>query len=536
MSEIDKATKQLRQYLNPAIKGPKTNAVLETLAYPLSNLVHNAEAVNNQLYLVTAEDRYLDQLMSARGLRRPESLGLSDDIFRMIGIEVGTRKQVRSLINSLLSIVFGDDYTRANIDSNFAEPYALEDGDTLFISYDDQEPITIVFSAAQFLNIGNATAQEVADVITKETRRLGVTGAAVIIEEDTGNRVRIVSQTSGPSSSVAILGGKAQNVLQFDTVIPISGAVTTEWSVQRQDNGNTRFTWEGGPNPNIGQLSVNDYANIYGLAFDIANRGTYTIVTVYSGVVTEAYFEIQNPVSVDQAAFTQGAIDAILFFRKSRKTLNNKKAFAAVYQTEARKLELFLPATTKVVRRENVGAAYLQEDLPSVEGINGPYLWDTTKGFIIGEEQCNTTQIVNGSSESMVFVDNAAEIPDDQGYLVFGFGTAQEEGPIPYIGRPSSNSLIINPTYNFKHTHAIGTNISYVTQKTPYTPSANGDDYGFYITDEISGRIYAEELVNLVKATGIQLVVIVLYPNDEGFGKWGTESSEITTIFGPDPI
>jgi len=423
MSEIDNATKQLRKYLNPAIKGPKTNAILETLAYPISNLVHNAQAVNNQLYLVTAEDRYLDQLMSARGLRRPESLGLSDDIFRQIGIEVGARKQVRSLINTLLGIVFGDEYTRANIDSNFAEPYALEDGDTLFISYDDQEPITIVFKAEQFQNIGNATAQEVADAITKETRRLGVTGAAFIIEEELGNRVRVNSQTAGPSSSVAILGGKAQNVLQFDTVIPISGAVTTEWSLTNENSGNTRLTWIGGPNPNIGQISVGDYVNIYGSAFNVNNRGTFTIAAVNSGMVTDAYFEILNPIAVEQLSFAQGAVDAMLFFRKSRKTLNNKRAFAAVYQTEAKRLELFLPATTKVVRRSNIGAAYLQEDAPSPENINGPYIWDLSKGFLIGEEQCNTLQVVNGSSDSVIIVDDASEIPDDQGFLVLGFGT-----------------------------------------------------------------------------------------------------------------
>jgi hypothetical protein len=224
-----------------------------------------------------------------------------------------------------------------------------------------------------------------------------------------------------------------------------------------------------------------------------------------------------------------------MFYRLSRKTLNSKRSFACMYQTEARLLELFVPATTKVVRRQNEGASYLQEEVSSPENIAGPYIWDTSKGYLIGEEQCNTTQIVNGDSESIISVDNSSEIPDDNGYLVFGFGTEFEEGPVPYISRPSSNSIIINPTYNFKHTHAIGTNISYISKNSPYIPEADGTDYPFYLTDEVSGRIYAEELVELVKATGIRLVVTVLYPNDEGFGKWGTDNSEIEYVYGPDP-
>jgi hypothetical protein len=535
MADVVKTAKDLRKTLNPAIKGPKTDALLESLAYPVSNLVNNVQAVNDQLYIITAEDRYLDQLLAARGLRRPESLGLSDDIFRQLGIEIGSRKQIRSLLNNLLAIVFGDDYVKANIDSTFPEPYNLEDGDTLIISFDDQEPITVVFRSEQFANIGNASAQEVADAITKEIRRLGVSGAGTIFEESTGNIVRLISQTSGPSSSVAVLGGKAQNKLQFPNVVPISGATSTEWTVTKSPNGSIKFTWVGGPNPNIGYLNVGDYTNIYGSAFDPSNRGTFTITGVYPNVVGESYFEIDNPIAVDQTAFQQGANDAILFFKASRKTLNSKIAFASVFQTEAKTLELFIPATTKVVRRDNIGATYLQEDIPSPEGIFGSYLWDETKGFLIGGEECKTTQVVDGNVDGLISVDDASDIPDDQGYLVFGWGTTNEEGPVPYIGRPSSNSLMINPTYSFKKIHPSGTDVAYVEQNTPYIVSSDGSSYPFYLTDEVSGRLYAVELVELVKATGIKLVITILYANDLGYGKGGTEYSEISKIFGPDP-
>jgi hypothetical protein len=533
MSKQPEVKKQLRKQLNPAIKGSKTDAILEAISFPISNLVHNAESVKDMLYIVSAEGQYLDQLLGSRGLYRPENVGLSDEIFRQIGIEVGNRKQVRSLINNLLRIVFGDEYVSATIDSNFAEPFFLEDGDTLTLSFDDSEPITVVFNTAQFQNINQATAQEVSDAITRETRRLGVTGAAIILDDGVDKFVRIISQTAGPSSTVKVLGGKAQNQLRFDRIVPTSGLATTQWTVEKQPSGNIRMIWSGGTSPSVGLVNANDYVNIYSTSFSEENRGTFTVVDARGGAIGEAYIEIENPIGVNEIVL-QGTTDGVLFFTPVRKTLNDKVSFAAAYQTENRLLEIFLPATTKVVRRSNIGAAYLQEEVPSPEGMFGPYLWDITKGYIIGEEDCNTTQIVDASTEGIIFVDDSSEIPDDQGHLIFGIGTALEEGPVPYLSRPSSNSLIINPTYNFRFVHDVGTNISLVQQNSVYLPRTDGLDYPFYITDEVSGRIYAEELVELVKATGIRLVVTILYPNDEGFGRWGTEFSEITEIYGPD--
>jgi hypothetical protein len=534
MSRREDTEKNLRKYLNPAIKGPKTNDILNALSYPLSNLVHNAEAVNDMIYVVTAEGQYLDQLLGSKGLNRPENVGLSDEIFRQIGIEVTNRKQVRSLINNLLKIVFGDEYVSATIDSNFAQPFALEDGDSLTISFDDLEPVTVFFETSQFANINQATAQEVADVITKEIRRLGKRGSAIALDDGTDVFVRLISQTAGPSSTVKVVGGKAQNQLRFDRLVPTSGLFNTQWTVEKQPNGNIRMIWTGGPSPSIGLVNINDYVNIYSTSFSEQNRGTFTIVGVKGGLIGEAYIEIENPIGVNEIVL-QGFVDGVMFFTPVRKTLNNKLAFAAAYQTENRLLEIFVPATTKVVRRSNIGASYIQDDTPSVDGGYGPYLWDITKGYVIGEENCVSTQVIDSSVESIVFVDDSSKIPDDQGYLIFGFGTAKEEGPVPYLARPSANSLIINPTYNFKFVHEIGTDISLVQQNSVYFPAQDGSSFPFYITDEVSGRIYAEELVELVKATGIRLIVNVMYPLDTGFGKYGTEFSEITKIYGPDP-
>lgn len=526
--------KRLRQYLNPSISGPNTDAVLEALATGSAHLIENIEAVNDSLYIVTATGKYLDARLADRDLTRPENVGLSDEVFRQIGIEVSTRKQIRDLILALLEIIYGEEFTRATNSSTAFEPYQLAEGDTLQMQFDDEETVEVVFHASQFSNIAAATAQEVSDAITKQIRTLGRRGAAFAKDDGIGGYVELISQTVGPASSVKVVGGKAQNKLKFDKIRPTTGDFSTQWTLTQQAGGAIRATWTGGANPSVGKVKKGDYVNIYGTSFDILNRGTFTVTAVQGGLINDAYVEYENINGISEVV-TQGDPEAILFFNQFRATLASKQTFAAAYQTESRLLEVFIPATTKVIRRDRVGSAHLHQSGPSGADL-GPYIFDITKAYTIGAEECNTTQIVDSNSEIVITVDDSSTIPDASGFVVFGFGTAQEEGPVPYIARPSSNSLMINPSYRFKYVHASGTNISLISQNYVYDVKSDGSDFAFYLTDVVSGRIYAEDLIKLVTATGIRLVITVLYPGDVGLGKAGTPNSEKYYVFGPDPV
>src|SRR5271165_7638180 len=91
---------RLRSYLNPYIKGPNVDAVLNALAASnAAYLINNASAINDQLYIVTASGQYLDERLAQYGISRPSSVGLADETFRQIGIAVKNRKQVRDLID-----------------------------------------------------------------------------------------------------------------------------------------------------------------------------------------------------------------------------------------------------------------------------------------------------------------------------------------------------------------------------------------------------------------------------------------------------
>ncbi len=623
---VEQQYKRLRAYLNPYLKGPTVDAVLTALAQgSAAYLIDNVRAVNDQLYIATAQGRYLDEVLATYGITRPPAVGLSDDVFRQIGIEVKNRKQVRDLINNLLEAIFGDEFVRASNQARAFEPYNLQDGDTLLVNFDGKNTVEIKFKTGDFQSIAAATAQEVADAITKYLRSLGLTGTAIAKDDGNGPYVEILSDSIGPASSVTVLGGRAQNELKFDEPVPAGGNMSTTWTLSLQPGGVIRFTWTAGANPQIGKLSKGDYVNIYGGGFAAStNEGSYTITDAVGGPVTVSYFEIVNPLGTS-GVVVQGTDDAVLFYNPVRKTLSSRLSYAAVYQPTARMLQIFMPAATKVIRRGRIGSAHLH-DPPYVsyslnaqpnggdnfvisstvtvqaganftngatvaetvqnmaDAINtfsgvrayanntvlnvfqadlsmaligtysgvaaieasgplgdimsllpnqeGPYMYDITQPFTVSNIGTTLQQDLDGSMPRVITVADSSQFPDEQGNLIFGYGTQDQEGPVPYIARPSNNTLLISPAYNIKKFHANGTDVALVSEKSSPSISRDGLDYPFYVTDVVSGRLYAQDLINSIAASGINIVFTILYPNDIGLGKWGTIYSENPIIWG----
>lgn len=536
ITTIEAEVKRLRSYLNPLIKGPVTDAILYALASGSSSYqVNSISAVHDQLYLATASGQFLDQLASEFELTRPPSVGIGDDVFREIAIEIKNRKQVRDLINQLLSAMFGDQLVKASSPARAFEPYNLKDQDQLIVAFDDQPEITITFTTAEFSSIAAASAQEVADAITKSLRRINHTGTAVVANNGNGNFVQIFSDTIGPASSVTVFGGRAQNALKFDAPVGAGGNMSTQWTLSQQPGGFIRFTWSGGANPGLGKVSVGNYANIFGGGFSSsANEGSYIITSVAGGAQNVSFFEVYNPLGTP-AIVTQGADDAILFYNPVKRKVTSQKTYAAQFQVSPRIVQVFIPAVTKVVRRTRQGSAHLH-DTSTAEGLEpgqpGPYIYNGAQPFTISATGTTLAQNLDGTDSKLITVADSSAFPDSQGYLILGYGTAEQEGPIPYISRPSSNTLLISPAYSLKNTFVNGTDVALVATRAPVVLDPAGNDYEFFMTGDAAGRIYAESLINQIAATGLTVVFTVIFPSDEGLGKWGTQYSEISTVYG----
>ena len=322
-------------------------------------LVNNIQAVNDSLYVATAQGDYLDLVLSNYGIVRDPTIGLSDDVFRTIGIQVKNRKQVRDLINRILDAVFSDQFVKTTSNSQNFEPYALQDGDTLMINFDGTGTHTVTFSASQFTSIAAATAQEVANAISIGLSNLGVSGSAILNNDGNGNYVQLISNTIGASSSITVYGGRAQNVLLFPSTVPTAGNFSTQWTISQQPGGNLRYTWSGGADPGLGDVEAGQYVNIYGGGFTSSNNeGTYNIVSARGGAINSSYFEIYNPTGVP-GIIVQGIDSAVQFYAPVRENILSKSYYAAVYQTEANILQVFVPATTQVIQRSRIGSAHL---------------------------------------------------------------------------------------------------------------------------------------------------------------------------------
>ena len=117
--------------------------------------------------------------------------------------------------------------TRASLECANAETYALSDGQTLTVAIDGEVVAqTVTFNTAEFADIANATAEEIAAVINAELQ-----GAFATVTTG-GTKVTITSDRAGTGSVVEVTGGTANTALGFSTsAVSGTGNVSDEDSV-----------------------------------------------------------------------------------------------------------------------------------------------------------------------------------------------------------------------------------------------------------------------------------------------------------------
>jgi hypothetical protein len=181
-------------------------------------------------------------------------------------------------------------------------------------------------------------------------------------------------------------------------------------------------------------------------------------------------------------------------------------------------------------------ASTIADSGPSTPNTLGPYIYDTSQGFVVGGASTTLTEDVNGETSHVITVASSVGFPDASGYIVIGYGTADQEGPIPYIAAPSSGTLLISPAYFIQQDHLAGESVLLVTSKAPIVLPADGSFYEPFLTDTASARVYAQQLINDVTAAGVTIVYTILYPNPIGLGGWESitpSANEIGYVYGP---
>jgi hypothetical protein len=92
------------------------------------------------------------------------------------------------------------------------------------------------------------------------------------------------------------------------------------------------------------------------------------------------------------------------------------------------------------------------------------------------------------------------------------------------VNEPTS-TIILDETYQWKYDHGIGSTLSIISAATPVVPSVNGADYAFYVTGTADGRAYLVTLIDQITALGINLDIVVVFPDDIGLGNAGDSTT-----------
>jgi len=682
MANNQDAYKRLRKYLNPIIQGKFTDAILQAIASGAEINETNIVAIKEQMFIATASDQYLERLLAGIGISKPAGIGIDDNLFRELAIKETSIKLVTNIFLDVLETFYGADAVKANSTSGLPGNYALSDGMTLLIKADNNPiPLVVTFSASDFSDIGNATPIEVANVISRLSFNAGYTISSVVeLDSDTDlSYVVIYSGTKGPKSSITIVGGSAQNVFRFQT--PSSAIVSGGTQFSTSFYGQyVRFTWVGGPNPQLLFLSQGDYVNLYGSGWLDINRGTFTIENVQDGPLGSAYFDIINPtfqlqglvtvafadasssngiISLSAAisptlgsasrvtglttintinphgfsigqrvtiagvdnttfngtytigatptpssfTFAQGGADAtsnggtasvsytvaplgasriggvttlttttphaltagqlvtiskvddssfngsftltvtgastisytqnytndIVFFTPQKRTIQKQVRYATVYETSPHELTIFIPATIRIIKRDLIGAWHVQSS-SIARDFPGSFIYDTTTGYPITQTSTTLTQTISqGEIKTVIFGNNTSQFPDGECFVVFDYGSANQEGPVKVLARPSSGSLLVDPSYKFKLTHDVGADIALLKDVKPYIPATDGSDRQAYLTGTVNGRLEAQNIIEKLMAAGIFLNIIIVTPEGPGIQDIRGYVYEVTT-------
>jgi hypothetical protein len=622
----DEIVDVLRRFLPPIYRNkPGWEALLAALASGDETIRNNAMSAFDQLFLSSASGNYLIERGADQGIVFPDAAGITEESFRSLAILLANNRQVQQCLLGILEVFYGWDATHARLESGNAEPYALTVGDTITFKVDDRRTVTATVTASDYVNVGAATAAEVAAVLSRVFRDAGASASATAVSIDGANKVVIYSGVIGLLGSLIVTGGYANRALRFATpidfvyVVDETGQATWTWALTSQDE--FRFTWEKfAPPGNLIDIQIGDYVTL-NMSADSSLRGAWEVTDVhldcnlvsgsFAGVT---WFSVKPVVGFPYTTVSTPSITGntyageIVFFRPTRQTViqNPNPSFLAQFEP-SRGVDVILPVTTQAVGRAYDAAAYLHDnigypivyadhdpvnntiyvgsmdpvpfvvgeviELVGVEGVDGgrfnivgvvkfawsggeftltpdqfsaipvsmgmrsgsggmayavrapagdvigPYIFDENSPAITATETTSTATVAAGRGISNLPVASTTSFPDGEHYVVLGFATQYEVGPVRCFGVVDSSNLSIDRSFVFPKSVPSGSSVILLAQRTGMMPAAANK--AFILTDSSAGRVAAEAFIDESKAAGINLNKIIVYPGDVGLGGAG---------------
>lgn len=177
-------------------------------------------------------------------------------------------------------------------------------------------------------------------------------------------------------------------------------------------------------------------------------------------------------------------------------------------------------ATTAGVSRveriglSNTGSKVILTDAVKndVSRITGSYIWDQAATFVLSSNTAEINDAIQAGKIVRLLNTSVNEMSSDGGFLIFDYGRNTQEGPVRYLYKPTSNTIALDPSYTFKHSHAAGSPIVAISRKGPHQMSGKATEYPAYVTDPSEARFILQDLIRSVKSAGIFVNFLVRYP------------------------
>jgi hypothetical protein len=146
-------------------------------------------------------------------------------------------------------------------------------------------------------------------------------------------------------------------------------------------------------------------------------------------------------------------------------------------------------------------------------GIIGPNIWDTNASFVLSSLTSTIQQDINaGTTVRSIEIDSPNNIPDEEGFVIFNFGTEDQEGPVRYLFKPTNNSMQMDPAHIFENNHDAGSAVTVIRRRGAHVISTTGREYAPYLTDPGTAREILQELLREVKSVGIFIEFLIRFP------------------------
>lgn len=337
----------------PKVFGTRRNAnwkgLIEAIGQGDQQVADLIEAVREQFFIKTASRPYLDRLGANNKISRPPFIGMDDPTFRKyIPILAWQPKQVKLIIDSLLDIFFFQESTTAFLTSELNSPFNLEDGWEMEYTIDGINTERIQFNTADFVDINNATADEIVAAWNRQAKYSFAIAFTDSISQVTF--VRFFTNTVGSKGSIEITGGRANIAFEFDGFLQDSGnGVNTEWTVTKVGDLVT-FEHTGGNSPGINNIREGDII----LSNITDNSGSFVIEEVD---IANNRISFRNLFGTP-GVFTQTSVRDTKFLRPFKSVIYTSSRRAVAWEVNQGEIVVEMPTSPPVVRRFLRGSSH----------------------------------------------------------------------------------------------------------------------------------------------------------------------------------